>query len=109
MKDSRMTIEVSEEKAANLQDYAQIRMSFEVRQVFDVVALNDGLGGLSLSERELQVPYLKDYDSIESPLEWSRSFDMSNWGVFAARAGMLRVGSAAIALSTTGLAMLEDR
>jgi ribosomal protein S18 acetylase RimI-like enzyme len=104
-----MRIEVSEEKATNLQDYAQIRMSFEVRQVFDVVALNHGLDGLSLSERQLQVPYLKDYDSIASPLQWPGSFDVSNWGVFVARSGMLRVGGAVVAFDTDGLRMLEDR
>ena len=84
-------------------------MSFEVRQVLDVVTLKDGLGGLTLSERKLQVPYLKDYDAIESPLQWPRSFDISNWGFFAARSEGLRLGGAAVAFDTGGLTMLEDR
>jgi len=54
-----MRIEVSEEKAADLEGYALIRMSFEVRQVLDVAVLNDGLGGFTLSERKLQAPYLR--------------------------------------------------
>ena len=103
-----MTIEVSEE-AANLEDYARIRMSFEVSRVLDVTALENGLGGFAMSERKLQVPYLRDYDAIESPLQWPRSFDMSNWGFFAARSDGLRVGGAAVAFNTSGLTMLEDR
>ena len=104
-----MRIEVSEEKVANLEDYALIRMSFEVRQVLDVAVLNDGFGGFTLSERKLQAPYLKDYDAIESPLQWQRSFDMSNWGFFVARSDGLRLGGAAVAFDTAGLTMLEDR
>ena len=104
-----MRIEVSEEKVANLEDYAQIRMSFEVRQVLDVAVLNDGCGRFTLSERELQAPYLKDYDAIESPLQWQRSFDLSNWGFFVARSEGLRLGGAAVAFNTAGLTMLEDR
>jgi GNAT superfamily N-acetyltransferase len=104
-----MRIEISEEKAPDLQEYAQIRMSFEVREVLDVLTLNDGLGGFTLSERKLAVPYLKDYDAIESPLHWRRSFDTSNWVFFAARAEGVRLGGAAVAFDTPGLMMLEGR
>jgi ribosomal protein S18 acetylase RimI-like enzyme len=103
-----MTIEVSEE-AANLEDYARIRMSFEVLRVLDVTALDNGFGGFVMSERKLDVPYLKDYDAIESPLKWPRSFDISHWGFFAARSDGLRVGCAAVAFNTPGLTMLEGR
>jgi hypothetical protein len=44
-----MKIEIAEEGAASLYDYARIRMSFEVRRVFDVTVVNDGLGGFALS------------------------------------------------------------
>lgn len=104
-----MRIDVSEEPASDLQDYAQIRMSFEVRDVLDVQPSNDGSGGFILSERRLPVPYLKDYDAVESPLQWPRSFDLSNWGFFAARAEGRRVGGAAVAFDTAGLTTPEDR
>jgi GNAT superfamily N-acetyltransferase len=104
-----MQIEVSEERSLSLGDYARIRMSFEVREVLDVKPLDGGFGGFRLSERKLEVPYLKDYDAIENPLQWPRSFDVSNWGVFAARTDGLRVGGAAVAFNTAGLRMLEDR
>lgn len=103
-----MRIEISEE-AANLEDYARIRLSFEVRRVLDVVPLDNGLGGLTLSERKLRTPYLKDYDAIENPHQWTRSFDISNWGFFVARSDGLRVGGATVAFDTAGLTMLEDR
>src|SRR5262249_2258237 len=66
-------------------------------------------GGFSLSERNVQAPYVKDYDAIEGPLQWQRSFDMSNWGFFAARSEGLRLGGAVVAFDTAGLAMFEDR
>src|SRR5215471_15744517 len=103
-----MIIEVSEE-AANLEDYASIRMSFEVLRVLDVTALNNGFGGFVMTERQLDVPYLKDYDAIESPQQWPRSFDISQWGFFGAHSNGLRVGGAAVAFNTTGLTMLEGR
>jgi GNAT superfamily N-acetyltransferase len=103
-----MTIEVSEE-AANLEDYARIRMSFEVLRVLDVTVLDNGFGGFVMSERKLEVPYLKDYDAIESPLLWPRSFDISHWGFFAAHSNGERVGGAAVAFNTPGLTMLEGR
>lgn len=104
-----MSVKISEEKTPNLQDYAQIRMSVEVGQVLDVAVLNHGLGGFTLSERTLPVPYLKDYDAIESPLQWQRSFDMSNWAFFVANAAGGRLGGAVVAFDTDGLTMLEDR
>ena len=104
-----MKIEVSEEKAPDLQEYAQIRMSFEVGQVLDVAVLSHGLGGLTLSERRLPVPFLKDYDAIESPLQWRQSFDMSKWAFFVARAEGTRLGGAVVAFDTAGLTMLENR
>ena len=109
LKDSRMRIDVSEERSSNLEDYARIRMSFAVEAVLDVTPLDDGFGRFRLSERKLDTPYLKDYDAIENPLQWPRSFDVSNWGFFAARSNGLRVGGATVAFNTSGLTMLEAR
>jgi GNAT superfamily N-acetyltransferase len=104
-----MRFEVSEDNLANLEDYARIRMSFVVRRILDVVALDDGLSGFRLSERELETPYVKDYDAIESPLQWTRSFDMSKWGFFVARSQGVSLGGAAVAFDTPGVTMLEGR
>jgi GNAT superfamily N-acetyltransferase len=94
-----MRIEVSEE-VANLEVYARIRMAFEVQHVLDVTTLNNGFGGFALSERKLPLPYVKDYDAIENPLNWLRTFDISNWQFFAAHSDGIRVGAAAATLRT---------
>jgi GNAT superfamily N-acetyltransferase len=106
-----MRFQVSEEESANLdwEDYARIRISFDVRRVFDVEVRDSGFGGFALAERKLEVPFLKDYDALESPREWPRSFDVSNWGFFAARSAEGRVGGATVAFGTAGLTMLENR
>src|SRR5437867_6642240 len=104
-----MRIEVLEERSSNLEDYARIHMSFRVQRVLDVTLVDDGFGGFRLSERKLDAPYLKDYDAIENPMQWPRSFDLSNWGFFAARSDGLRVGDATVAVITSGLTMLEAR
>jgi len=104
-----MNVEVLQEKPANFEEYARIRLSFEVLEVLDVDAVNGGISGFSLSARKLRTPYVKDYDAVESPSQWANAFDTSNWGVFAARSESLRVGGAVVAFDTQGLTMLEDR
>jgi GNAT superfamily N-acetyltransferase len=94
-----MTIEVSEE-AANLENYARIRMSFEVRSILDVTDLQEGFGGFALAERKLQIPYVKDYDDVENPLQWPRFFDMATWQFFAAHWNGMRAGGAAATFDT---------
>ena len=106
-----MRIEVSEEPFAALEDYASVPIAFEVGSVLDVADAGDGRGGFVLTERTLAVPYVKDYDAsgAESPLRWPERFDVSNWGLFAARAEGRRVGGAAVAFDTAGVEMLEGR
>ena len=104
-----MNVEVLDGTAVNLEEYARIRMSFQVTRVLDVVALPGGFGRFNISEQDLETPYLKDYDAIESPLQWPRSFDLSNWGFFVARSRGLYVGGAAVAFDTPEVSMLEDR
>jgi GNAT superfamily N-acetyltransferase len=107
----RVGVEVVEQTPADLEEYARIAIAYEVRQVLDVVATANGLGGLMLLERDLAEPYLKDYDAIEGegPLTWSRRFDLSNWGLFVALVGDRRVGGAAVVLNAPDVDMLEGR
>ena len=104
-----MNIEVAEESPANLEDYARIPTSLEVREIFQVPAVENEPGGFRLSKRSIQFPYVKDYDAVENPRQWSRSFDLSNWGFFVAHSDGLRIGGAAVAFDTPGLDMLENR
>lgn len=105
-----MGVEVTEESAAALSDYARVPIAFEVRHVLYVEERTSGLGGLTLSERALAVPYVKDYDAADGgPEQWPSQFDVSRWGFFAARSGGRRVGGAAVAFGTDGVEMLEGR
>jgi GNAT superfamily N-acetyltransferase len=104
-------IDVLAEPLATLAEYAHVPIAFEVRSTLDCTAPGGGLGGLLLSERDVAVPYRKDYDAIagEGPARWARRFDVSNWGVLAARVNGERVGGAVIAFDTPGVEMLEGR
>jgi len=106
-----MVIEVREESATALAEYARIPIAFEVKEIFEVAARKGGLGGFVLTERRLDTPYIKDYDAFaeESPAHWAERFDVSNWEFLAAHYEGGRVGGAAVALDTAGLGMLEGR
>jgi GNAT superfamily N-acetyltransferase len=106
-----MDIEISEEPMAALEEYARIPIAFEVGHVLDVAVRDNGFGGFALSERRLEVPYVKDYDAIqgEGPAQWARRFDLSNWGLLAAHLSGRRVGGAVLAFNTAGIMMLEGR
>jgi GNAT superfamily N-acetyltransferase len=106
-----MAIEVREDSAAALAEYARIPIAFEVREIFDVAERDDAPNGFVLTKRRLDVPYVKDYDAIEEegPAHWAKRFDVSNWGFLAAYIVGERVGGAAVAFDTTGVNMLEGR
>lgn len=106
-----MNFQIYEESVKKLGEYALVPIAFEVGRVFDVTPCGDRAVGFVLSERALEVPYMKDYDAVEeeSPAYWPDRFDMSNWGLFAARAEGRRVGGAAVAFNTPGVDMLEGR
>lgn len=107
-----MRIEVSEQPITALAEYARIPIAFEVNRVLDVAVQGSGRAGFVLSDRRIDTaPYMKDYDAIkgEGPVQWARRFDVSNWGLFAARMEGRLVGGAAVAYDTIGLNMLEGR
>jgi GNAT superfamily N-acetyltransferase len=83
-----MPIEITEESSETLAEYATVPIAFEVRRALDA----------ELTERDVDVPYVKDYDAIsgEGPSSWAQRFDLSRWGFFAARIDGRRVGGAAV-------------
>lgn len=107
----RMAIEIREDSASALAEYARVPIIFEVREIFDVAERGDPVGGFVLSRRRLDVPYFKDYDAIEAenPAHWAKRFDVSNWAFLAAHSEGRRVGGAAVAYDTAGVHMLEGR
>ena len=106
-----MPVTVSQEPLETLAEYARISIAFEVHEVFDVFPDGGGDNSFRLASRPVAVPYLKDYDAIhrETPAQWPQRFDMSAWGLFAARLDDQCVGGAAVACNTPGLDMLEGR
>ncbi|HEY0174649.1 MAG TPA: GNAT family N-acetyltransferase [Pyrinomonadaceae bacterium] len=106
-----MEVKIIEEPFTAAAELAHIPIAFEVESVFDVSARDGGLGGLILSERRLDVPYVKDYDTAggEGPAQWAKRFDVSNWGLVGAHSNGARVGGAVIAFNTEGVNMLEGR
>ncbi|HEX8176480.1 MAG TPA: GNAT family N-acetyltransferase [Pyrinomonadaceae bacterium] len=106
-----MRVEISEQPLSSLDEYAKVPIAFKVSVVLDVLEKSDSRGEFILTERSLDIPYVKDYDAVdgEQPHQWAKRFDVSNWGVFAARVEGQRVGGAVIAFNTPGVLMLEGR
>ena len=104
-------MEIIEEPIISAAELARVPIAFEVERVFDVWPRDGGLGGLTLSERRLDVPYVKDYDTLEGegPAQWAERFDVSSWGLIGARVNGARVGGAVVAFNTVGVQMLEGR
>jgi GNAT superfamily N-acetyltransferase len=105
-----MEIAVFDRAMESLVDYAQIPISFEVKEIFTVEP--DGLGGFNLSIRPVDPPYVIDYDAIETgtgPKRWKQSFDLTNWRMFMAYTNDQLIGGAVIAFNTIGIDMLEGR
>jgi GNAT superfamily N-acetyltransferase len=99
-------IEVCEEPLSELHRHIAVPNSFLVETALDVL---ESATGFELRERTLSQPYRKDYDSIESPLEWLDRFDTSLWTLFGAFDGNTRIGGIVGAFDTPELEMLEGR
>ncbi|HEY9840114.1 MAG: GNAT family N-acetyltransferase [Candidatus Sericytochromatia bacterium] len=109
-----MALEIIAESAAWLADYGQISIGFTVESVLEVVELDGGLGGLGLREHRVEQPWFKDYDAPDDnrPQDWSKRFDIRNWGLLSAQISGGQgphLGGAVIAHATPGLDMLEGR
>ena len=102
---------IVEESVEVIPDYSRVPIAFEVRSVFEVQLIDQGLGGLTLSERTVDRPWVKDYDSFEDerPARWARLWDISNWGIISAYVDGSRAGGCVIAYDTPGVDMLERR
>ncbi len=112
-----MALTIHKVGVSDLPIYASIPISFVVESFMRIEVVDRGLGGFRLYEEKVDLPYLKDYDtegcsgSPETPLDWPRLFDISNWGIFLAFEGERPAGAAAVALHPkgAGVNMLEDR
>ena len=103
-----IAVDISEEPLAELGGYATITIAFEVRRVLEI---SGSAGAWTLAEREVEQPYIKDYDAVEAerPTSWARRFDISKWVMLVARHEDQPIGVAVIAMDTPGVQMLEGR
>lgn len=106
-----VTVHVTEERISRLAELSAISIAFPVERMLDVSLVDGGLGGIVFSEVALEEPWLKDYDDTnsEGPATWAERFDVTNWGLIAARYGERLVGGAVIAFDTPDVYMLQGR
>ncbi|MDR3632498.1 MAG: GNAT family N-acetyltransferase [Isosphaeraceae bacterium] len=106
-----MEARIIEEPVSCLPECGRLPIAFRVDWVLDVIPIDEGLGGLSLKERPVDSPYIKDFDEIEgnAPMCWAAQWDLSNWSVLSFLVGGYRVGGAVLAFDTEGVDMLERR
>ena len=104
-------MEIYEGSVRDLAEYASISIAYDMTSVLELSLRDGGLGGFALVERALRAPVKKDYDEEREnhPTEWPQRFDMSNWGVLAAKQRGQWVGGALVAFKTSGVTMLEGR
>ncbi len=100
--------------AASLAEYAEIPMSFEVSSRLAVELVDDGLGGIRLTEQAVDPPWVKDYDALEEEgyhglTRWLSQFDTSRWALLLAREEGRTVGGATIAYRSPEVRMLAGR
>ena len=102
-----MRFEISEQPKSALARYADVSIAFQVTHVLDVHAVDSGLDGVTLHERAVSAPYVKDYDALgHGPSTWEATFDVRKWLFFAATIGDRWVGAAAVAPPTSAPELL---
>jgi GNAT superfamily N-acetyltransferase len=104
-----VTIEILDEPLSRLQEHCTIPIAFQVDNVLQACLVDGGLGGITLRERIVDQPYVKDYDAGEGPTRWLTQFDTSHWGFLAAYIDGERIGGAVIAFNSPSVDLLERR
>jgi len=106
-----MNITIQEVGIELLALYSSIPMTVNVESVFKVDLIDGGLGGIKLTEKKVESPFVFSYDACEEdrPIKWSSHFNISNWGIFLAFDGEKPIGGATVAFDTQGVNMLEGR
>ena len=113
-------VELREASIDDVFELARISIAFRVERVYDVRPVDasladapaaDGPSKFVLSERTVDVPYVKDYDRIngEGPSQWASRLDMRHWGFLQVRSSAQLLGGAVVAFRTPELRLLEGR
>src|SRR4051812_20062184 len=87
---------------ALFREYARIPIAFEVRSCLRLPLTDIDPARLRLEEEPVAPTYVKDYDAIpgQSPLDWSRRWDVNRWGIFLASHAGRTLGGAVVLEST---------
>ena len=89
--------------------YETVPISFTVNSHITVLPKEGGFRGFDFTEERLAQPYEKDYDTMESPHDWARLFDISNWEVALLYTGDKLAGGVTVAWDTPAVCLLEGR
>jgi GNAT superfamily N-acetyltransferase len=102
-------ITLHEEPLSMLAEHGCVPIRFAVTRVLEVGEVEGGFGGMTLTERAMDEPWIKDYDAIQGPERWTTRFNVSRWGLIAARDAGARIGGAVTAFGSDDVMMLEGR
>lgn len=109
-------IDVREEVHMSMAEYESVPISFTVDRILTRVACDVNRVGMVFAEEPVAAPYLKDYDQDAEqlglgsrPSTWGDRWDLSNWGILAARDRGVLVGGGAVAFRTRAVDLLEGR
>ena len=101
---------IAEEPITGLGLHGEIPIAFLVEHVLDVALVEEGLGGVVMSERAVEVPWVKDYDAIEGGTdEMSGTLRRHQLGTHLRPRLRPARGGAVVAFDTAGVSMLEGR
>jgi ribosomal protein S18 acetylase RimI-like enzyme len=105
-----MNVDLREAPIETVAELGRIPIAFMVERIYDVSTAG-ALERFDLSERVIDVPYLKDYDLLEGegPSEWPNRFDIRRWGFLQVRSPAELVGGAVVAFQTPDMELLEGR
>lgn len=104
-----MSLRIDQINPDKLNIYASIPMSFWVNSIYRIEPMDEGLSGLRLVEQPIQTPWIKDYDSDESPLDWPKRFNLKDWGIFILFQDNTPAAGAAIVMNCPEVNSVDDR
>jgi GNAT superfamily N-acetyltransferase len=106
-----MDLEIRTIPMSDLDAHLRIPIAFTVTSIIEVSGPDQGLGGFVLTPRTVAQPYVKDYDdnSVDSPRNWARDFDLSTWALIAAFVDGRQIGGILLAHDSPAVHMLEGR
>lgn len=88
--------------------YDSISMNVDVRSIYKINRIDNGLGGFNFEEVEV-APYKKDLGVYERATEYEATFDIKNWRFYMAFDNEKPVGAMTVAGTTPNLNMLCGR